>query len=116
MAEKDDGEDRHAVFRKGQLGVGAEVVRGGPEAVFHSVDLVGCCQEEEDNTVPLYTKAMIPAKVSIALRGVETILSFDSATVEETDVRLILHDAEGELIGQFFLDSIAGWWFDPMPS
>ena len=58
---------------------------------------------------------MIPAKVSIALRGVETILSFDSSTVEETNGRLILHDADGVEIGQFFLDALAGWWFDDMP-
>ena len=39
MAEKDDAEDGHAVFGRGQLGVGAEVVGGGPEVGFELLDI-----------------------------------------------------------------------------
>jgi hypothetical protein len=59
---------------------------------------------------------MNPGKVNIALRGVETIVTFDSATLEEADGRLILRDAAGEEMGQFFLDAVSGWWFEESPS
>jgi hypothetical protein len=59
---------------------------------------------------------MNPGKVNIALRGVETIVTFDSATLEEADGRLILRDAEGGETGQFFLDAVAGWWFEEITS
>ena len=55
---------------------------------------------------------MTPAKVNITLRGVETIVSFDSATLEEADGRLIVRDADGAEMGQFFLDAVSGWWFE----
>ena len=55
-------------------------------------------------------------KVNIALRASETIVTFDSATLEEVDGRLIVHDVNGEEMGQFFLDAVAGWWFQDLPA
>jgi len=55
-------------------------------------------------------------KVNIALRASETIVTFDSATLEEVDGRLIVHDVNGEEMGQFFLDAVAGWWFEDLPA
>jgi hypothetical protein len=40
MAQKDDAEYRHAVFGRGQLRVGAEVVRCSPEIGFELLDIV----------------------------------------------------------------------------
>lgn len=40
VAEEDDAEHRHEVVAGGELGVGAEVVRGLPEVGFELVDVL----------------------------------------------------------------------------
>jgi hypothetical protein len=61
-------------------------------------------------------KNMNPTKVNVELRSGTTI-SFGFATVDTSDqVYLVLRDEEGAEFGRFFMDAVAGWWFEDNPS
>ena len=59
---------------------------------------------------------MTPTKVNIELRGVDKTIWFGGCTVEEVEGLLIVRDGDGDEVGHFFLDAVAGWWFEDNPS
>ncbi len=58
---------------------------------------------------------MMPIRVNVELRSGTTI-SFNFATLQEADGFLILRDEEAEELGRFFIDAVAGWWFEDNPT